>query len=39
MNNERSALVLDVFPRLRRWAAEVGLRINIVEVDLRWGIT
>ncbi|RNF08543.1 telomerase-associated protein [Trypanosoma rangeli] len=39
MNSERNALVLDVFPRLRRWAAEAGLRVNIVEVDLRWGIT
>ncbi|PWU99776.1 putative telomerase component [Trypanosoma cruzi] len=39
MNSERNALVLEVFPRLRRWAAEERLFVNIVEVDLRWGIT
>lgn len=39
MNNERNALTLDVFPRLRRWAAEQSLRVTILEVDLRWGIT
>ncbi|RNF27381.1 telomerase-associated protein [Trypanosoma conorhini] len=39
MDSERNALVLDVFPRLRRWAVEAGLRVNILEVDLRWGIT
>ncbi|KAH8612595.1 putative protein of unknown function (DUF4062) [Trypanosoma vivax] len=39
MENERNALVLDVFPRLRRWVQEAGLHVNILEVDLRWGIT
>ncbi|CBH12100.1 telomerase-associated protein, putative [Trypanosoma brucei gambiense DAL972] len=39
MENERNTLVLDVFPQLRRWAAENNLHINIIEVDLRWGIT
>ncbi|KPA86858.1 hypothetical protein ABB37_00906 [Leptomonas pyrrhocoris] len=38
MNNERNAITLDVFPRLRRWAAEVGLKVTLLEVDLRWGI-
>ncbi|ORC87568.1 putative telomerase-associated protein [Trypanosoma theileri] len=39
MESERNALVLDVFPRLRRWVAEAGLHVNILDVDLRWGIT
>ncbi|KAG5501867.1 hypothetical protein JKF63_04137 [Porcisia hertigi] len=38
MNNERNAVTLDVFPRLRRWAAEAGLKVTLLEVDLRWGI-
>nr|CCM16396.1 hypothetical protein, conserved [Leishmania guyanensis] len=38
MNNERNALTLDIFPRLRRWAAEAGLKVTLLEVDLRWGI-
>lgn len=38
MNNERNAITLDVFPRLRRWAAEAGLKVTLLEVDLRWGI-
>lgn len=39
MNNERNALTLDVFPRLRRWIADAGIKVNLMEVDLRWGIT
>ena len=38
MNNERNAITLDIFPRLRRWAAESGLKVTLLEVDLRWGI-
>ncbi|KAG5476688.1 hypothetical protein CUR178_03861 [Leishmania enriettii] len=38
MNNERNAITLDIFPRLRRWAAEAGLKVTLLEVDLRWGI-
>ncbi|GET89473.1 hypothetical protein, conserved [Leishmania tarentolae] len=38
MNNERNAIALDIFPRLRRWAAEVGLKVTLLEVDLRWGV-
>ncbi|CAG9576432.1 conserved hypothetical protein [Leishmania major strain Friedlin] len=38
MNNERNAIALDIFPRLRRWAAEAGLKATLLEVDLRWGI-
>lgn len=39
MNSERNALTLDVFPRLRRWISDMGLKIHLLEVDLRWGIT
>ena len=34
---ERSLLVKQVFPELRRKARERG--VEVVEVDLRWGIT
>jgi tetratricopeptide (TPR) repeat protein len=36
MQEERDELVLRVFPRLRRWAEELG--IHLAEIDLRWGI-
>lgn len=39
MDGERNALVLDVFPRLRHWIAGCGLKVHLMEVDLRWGIT
>ncbi|CBZ27931.1 conserved hypothetical protein [Leishmania mexicana MHOM/GT/2001/U1103] len=38
MNNERNAITFDIFPRLRRWTAEAGLKVTLLEVDLRWGI-
>ena len=34
---ERSLLVKQVFPELRRKARERG--VEVVDVDLRWGIT
>lgn len=36
-DGERSALVKDVFPAVKAWA-ERELRVQVVEVDLRWGI-
>ncbi|MDR1779676.1 MAG: DUF4062 domain-containing protein, partial [Tannerella sp.] len=37
MHAERDYLVKDVFPELREWCEE--RKINLVDIDLRWGVT
>lgn len=39
MQSERDALSLEVFPALRRRCIRHGIKANITEVDLRWGVT
>ena len=39
MHGERGVLVSEVFPALRARLQSDGVRVRVVEVDLRWGVT
>eukprot|EP00755_Sulcionema_specki_P012176 Sspe_Gene.8259::Locus_2820_Transcript_2_2_Confidence_0.600_Length_6861::g.8259::m.8259/K11127/TEP1; telomerase protein component 1 len=39
MEAERDIISTRVFPTLRRWCAISGMRVHLIDVDMRWGIT